>query len=473
MGTKLVFLQGELAGREFEFPDGVVRLGREADNSVILLSDGVSRYHAEIHCEHGAMKLLDLGSTNGVALNGPKISGTEVLSHGDVVEIAQQKFQVFNTDLMAAPVTLAALDEPTSEAPQAKVEKPSTAKRSSKKKRQELAATMVIPDELFCRNPEVEEEDSDDEVTTPKRRISNLTFAVLVIALAVILLSVFIIWEKNSAEALANGASEQVRSPFILVYEREKHSADNVFRFQTRIEDENVAFVLDDLKSQRHFERSFSVANNESFGRLKSTVRDSGFLGVNDETTKSKASGDFQERRRLMVINNFQQREQVIYDDYAPRSFEDLERGIEQLAESFSLAVMSQTPEELLERARKSLAAGNNYLDNYQGTAGNLPLAIHSFTLAKDLLESFQPKPPEWEVARRKLQEATALRDRLVGNLKSECERLSRLKQYSELRTALRDLMAYLDLDSPDYEYSRRMLYEVEMRLNKGQERRR
>lgn len=69
-------------------------VGREASNAVALTSDTtVSRRHALISEEQGAYVVTDLGSSNGVYVNGVKIAGKQVLAPGDEVQIGNTRFR--------------------------------------------------------------------------------------------------------------------------------------------------------------------------------------------------------------------------------------------------------------------------------------------------------------------------------------------------------------------------------------------
>lgn len=69
---------------------GRVRLGRQADNDIVLPDPGVSRHHAEVLEESGGWcKLRDLGSTNGTLVNGATVTEHR-LQDGD-------RFQLGNT----------------------------------------------------------------------------------------------------------------------------------------------------------------------------------------------------------------------------------------------------------------------------------------------------------------------------------------------------------------------------------------
>jgi pSer/pThr/pTyr-binding forkhead associated (FHA) protein len=63
-------------------------LGRSRDCDVVLPASEVSRRHAEITSDGGgAWFIADLGSTNGVRVNGQSIVGQHQLQDGDVVEL--------------------------------------------------------------------------------------------------------------------------------------------------------------------------------------------------------------------------------------------------------------------------------------------------------------------------------------------------------------------------------------------------
>ncbi|HMD51789.1 MAG TPA: DUF3662 and FHA domain-containing protein [Solirubrobacteraceae bacterium] len=58
-------------------------IGRSRDCEIVLEDTGVSRRHAEIRPGPGEWTIADLGSTNGVLVNGRQIRGTRPLRSGD------------------------------------------------------------------------------------------------------------------------------------------------------------------------------------------------------------------------------------------------------------------------------------------------------------------------------------------------------------------------------------------------------
>jgi hypothetical protein len=67
-------------------PQGAV-LGRAHECDVQIASTDVSRRHAEIRPTEGGWTIRDLGSTNGVSLNGRAVRGPELLHPGDLIEL--------------------------------------------------------------------------------------------------------------------------------------------------------------------------------------------------------------------------------------------------------------------------------------------------------------------------------------------------------------------------------------------------
>src|SRR5580704_960671 len=69
---------------------GTVRVGRSADNDVVLEDLQVSRYHAElVRVATGGWELVDLGSHNGTFVNGARITRARV-ADDDLVSFADR-----------------------------------------------------------------------------------------------------------------------------------------------------------------------------------------------------------------------------------------------------------------------------------------------------------------------------------------------------------------------------------------------
>jgi len=92
MKTELVLLDG--SAQRFVLDEGCeLTVGTTARCNVRLSSVDVSRSHALITCQRGALTLLDLGSTNGTFVNGRRVKEAQ-LAPGDVVRFSSVIAQI-------------------------------------------------------------------------------------------------------------------------------------------------------------------------------------------------------------------------------------------------------------------------------------------------------------------------------------------------------------------------------------------
>lgn len=87
-------------GAEIVLEEGEVTVGRGGENTVALQADGVSRKHARIYPGAGGWQVEDLGSTNGIRVNGQKVDKAD-LAHGDKLDIGSVPY-AFSIDSQAA-----------------------------------------------------------------------------------------------------------------------------------------------------------------------------------------------------------------------------------------------------------------------------------------------------------------------------------------------------------------------------------
>lgn len=97
----LTFRNGPMAGDSIQLGEDVGTLGRREDNTYVLVEPRVSRVHAELRREAGAVILTDLGSSAGTKVNGEEVAGPRVLRHGDRVAFGPVE-AVFEDPAMAA-----------------------------------------------------------------------------------------------------------------------------------------------------------------------------------------------------------------------------------------------------------------------------------------------------------------------------------------------------------------------------------
>jgi hypothetical protein len=84
--AELEFVSGPLVGQTINLDRDVTTIGSVAGNTVLLTDTGVSRKHVGIKRIDSGFELADLGSTNGVYVNGEKVARRK-LEVGDVIRV--------------------------------------------------------------------------------------------------------------------------------------------------------------------------------------------------------------------------------------------------------------------------------------------------------------------------------------------------------------------------------------------------
>ncbi len=84
--ARLEFILGPMANQTLPLTEEVTTIGSVAGNTVVLADPAVSRKHAGIRKVDSDYELADLGSTNGVYVNGHKVP-KKTLAPGDIIRV--------------------------------------------------------------------------------------------------------------------------------------------------------------------------------------------------------------------------------------------------------------------------------------------------------------------------------------------------------------------------------------------------
>src|SRR5256714_4961716 len=100
----LRFISGKYQGGEYPLQDARdLVIGRSSDLDMVLIEDMVSRKHAKIALQDGAITIADLGSTNGTFVNGEKVKKTP-LKEGDRILIGTSILKLVTVQRSAQPI---------------------------------------------------------------------------------------------------------------------------------------------------------------------------------------------------------------------------------------------------------------------------------------------------------------------------------------------------------------------------------
>ncbi|MDR1962881.1 MAG: FHA domain-containing protein [Planctomycetaceae bacterium] len=97
MDVQLVVASGSKAGQVIPISGPKFIIGRADDCHLKPRSELISRYHCAVISEEGYVAIRDLGSKNGVYLNGERISMEHELKNGDKLSIGPLEFFVHLT----------------------------------------------------------------------------------------------------------------------------------------------------------------------------------------------------------------------------------------------------------------------------------------------------------------------------------------------------------------------------------------
>lgn len=100
----LILLSGDSAGHEIRLGPERTLLGRGPGVDVAVPDETMSRQHFAVERSGSAYRLRDLGSTNGVLLNGKRVESAD-LKHGDRVKAGDHEFQFLLEKIEREPRT--------------------------------------------------------------------------------------------------------------------------------------------------------------------------------------------------------------------------------------------------------------------------------------------------------------------------------------------------------------------------------
>ncbi len=98
----IVQVSGGAAGSEHQLMSARLTLGRGPDVDLAFDDPAMSREHAALELADEAYRLLDLGSTNGVLVNGAPVTAAD-LKHGDRFQLGDHVFQYVLEETEHAP----------------------------------------------------------------------------------------------------------------------------------------------------------------------------------------------------------------------------------------------------------------------------------------------------------------------------------------------------------------------------------
>ena len=488
---KIKFVNGPKAGKETNLILPEISIGRDDGNILRLPTEGVSRIHAIIkQVDDEKWVIIDNHSTNGVKVNGTRISGEQQIFENDTIEIGGQRMEISNLTLAQSKVIFTPIadgannDAPKSsdslgpqvapglgEIKQATPETSANVKEetSSLDMSQKLLDDLTAGKSLFEIPEPKTKTDNTKEATTefanltaPNKKHFSKKFYLIVIAC--VLLMVVAVPLGDALKPKAAKKTNANSNNLILHYEKTEYSRDNVFRVEIKINKEKATFVIDDLKTGRHI-HPITISNPTALDILKSRIKNSGIAAVVKNDLDQGASSI---ERRLILISGGKILDFVANGERLPSAFEDVETAIKDFAESCGQQTISLSSEELLKQAEESYYKANDLFDNKEAKSSNLREAIMRYTIAVENLKQFNPPPAILKDAQKKLKTALELRKRIEQELDVEFQRHSKSRNLPSLKKVLQNQMELFDVDSKEYDTAKRRLFRLETMIRRS-----
>ncbi len=86
---RLIVRRGPRPNEIYELNQGVLTLGRDITNDIVINDPEVSRHHCRLTQGAGGYTLEDLGSTNGTFVNGQRLTGARQLQPGEMIGLGE------------------------------------------------------------------------------------------------------------------------------------------------------------------------------------------------------------------------------------------------------------------------------------------------------------------------------------------------------------------------------------------------
>lgn len=480
---KLRFTSGEHAGKVMEFSETEISIGREEGNVIQLLTGGVSRYHARIvRQEQGIWMIADLGSTNGVKIDGQPIQGERVLCAGDVVTIGEQRFEIMELEPFAKVTfqtvpgevkensSSSAASEPASREPENADEKKNGEKNESFSGEKLMADLKSAGSMLFnidaakerVRGGNDGKSSGKSEPGKEKKRfriLFNVVFYSCLVVCAVCIIRFFM----NDSGTPPAGKASLVPDDVVIYFERMEYDPvkKSAFRVEVKIENGMMSCILDDVAGARHFKREIKLSGSYD-NELELLVQKFERSGILKLKPADVIPADVErDRFHLIFVKNNEICDYRCSQNSSKVEFQDCYLALRDFLSGFGLSTIAQNRQDVEREAREHLRNAVDKRDNYMSNLALLRESARDFEAAISCFEQFTPAPPELKIARQGLDQVNRLRKLKLKEFQDEFKRCHRRKDYSGMAIACQEIMKVAGERSIAYREAANMLLQV------------
>ncbi len=457
---KVCFINGVKNGETLELMPQGVSLGRETDNDITLLVEGVSRYHSKIELKGDNWIIRDLGSTNGTEINGETINGSQVLMEGDIIDVGDQKLR-FGDAVKSAPLKeerKTSVSAPPIEAPVSSEQDaiPDSTNNNSTEEQSN-----------FFKSKETQARKGYDKKDI-RKVLLNVIFFGGVFFVAAIFILVFLstqVVEKKKTSENQTETTKKDKPSFALLYQREvisfENDSYNIFYVTLQIEGNDAYLTLDDLISRRKASIHATKISQSIIDDFENNIWDTDFFTL-PVAHASSSAGETSNTKTIMVASKGKLKKITIKDEIPPHAFLNVESIIRDFTSQILNVDTLMTAEETKLEGNSAFYKAQSLYKNYDADPANLKEAIKRYTKAENLLGQFPYESEELIIARRNKIEANKLRDKKLSALAFSCTQAQRMNNIDDAISACYQTMALCDIGELRYKNAKKLVIKME-----------
>ena len=434
----LIYLSGKNQGSRCQLTPPGISIGSEADNDLQLTEEGVSQYHAMISFDGNDWYIEDLGSETGTFIGACQVTQKQKLSPGNLISVGNQKFKFGAPPKAPQPVA--------EETPQPQSDLASEIRKSKYS--------------IFAGGQKNANKGQDGG--KKKSKLGNVIFTLIVVTLPLVIICGYMTWVKKNEIDAKKGKAKPLQHPLFLYYEKVVTEPDNVYRFEVRIESGKVYFTIDDLKYGRHFVKEQTL-EAEKIEKLKEEIKKTEFNKLKNDKSNA-AVGAVEKYRRIDLALDGEFNSIVENGEYGKKSFERVEQAVCSLAEFYNIYLM--TAEEMRTRAKEHFINAEELHKNYLAAPKNIRLAIDKYKAAQGIYEQFEPKPKEWNICQKKLEEAQALYKKIYADMLFNIQKYNKENRPDLASQACSKMLELVAPGSDEYQKFREYKIEFDRKSN-------
>jgi len=399
---KLICLTGSLRGREFRAAAGGLGIGRARDNDVVLTDDSeVSRYHAKVELVGTEWQLRDRESSNGVFLNGRKLTRSMRLANQDEIRIGCTLFRVLTEEAdTETPIVTIKAAEPASESPGFEGATPEPAPSAA-----EPPPPALPP--------------AAGGAAAPSRRRA-LALAAILLLVALVIVTGIVLKNSGTPRKADLDLSARPSGPkdLRIYYEKVEASPTVVFRFELSIRNGEMRLVVDDVVNDRRVEEERQLRDDQ-LEILTRSLLTKEFLALAPVPPETRQGG----LSRVELLVQFRERgNDICLENSAPSpAFAAVVQSLMSFVQG-ELGVFSEPVprEEALRLAAEEYANARRLHEERSVDPANLYRAVKAYRQVLERLKRFDDKPDWFAAATAELQAAqTTLDDELSQLLRN------------------------------------------------------